>query len=235
MLNALLGIDRAIVTAIPGTTRDTLEESLSIRGILCRITDTAGLRENSPDPVEEIGIERSKETIEQSELVIWMLDASTADQHQADIERAVRTVPEHIPTIICWNKTDLLTEQEQNALPEIPGRFEVIKISAANGDGLEELAQTVENLVWQKTDQRESDCAIAERHEVLLQEALVNITQACMEIQNAAWELAASCLHQALFHLGTVTGEDVQPDLLDNIFSKFCFNVFCFKPFHFDV
>ena len=122
----------------------------------------------------------------------------------------------------CWNKTDLLSPEMLASLPALPQQFHPIRISAVTGDGLESLADTIENLVWKKTDSTENDCAIAERHEVLLQNASEQISQAGIEIQRQAWELGASCLHQALFNLGTITGEDVQPDLLDHIFSKFC-------------
>ncbi len=222
LLNALLGFDRAIVTEVPGTTRDTLEENLTIHGILCKITDTAGLRENSSDLVEGMGIVRTKESIQSAEIVLWLLDASRPDSYKEDLDRLKRELPEGMPCIVCWNKTDLLSDRQLADLPEVPNSLNSVKISALNGTGLNELSDQIEQLVWRRADHSESDCAIAERHEKLLKEAAVRLEQAESEIKRLAWELAASCLHEAVFSLGTITGENVQPDILDEIFSRFC-------------
>lgn len=216
LMNLILGYDRAIVTAIPGTTRDTLEETAEIRGILFRLTDTAGLRDDASDPVENAGIERSKDSLRNAEIVLWLMDAARAiGPQRGELER---TLP-GVPALLCLNKIDLLPAG--TPIPALPGE-KMTAISARTGDGLENLFDALAETVGLSAGERETDCAVSGRHETLLRQALEALDGVGPELEQEAWELAASRLRTALFALGTVTGETAEPDVLDQIFSRFC-------------
>lgn len=219
LLNALLGFDRAIVTEIPGTTRDTLEEFISLRDIPVRLTDTAGLRESALDPVEKIGIRRSLDSLRNAGFIFWVLDASTPEA----AEESARHLAEHHPAggtlIALWNKTDLPTSPEH--LPELPDPS--IRISAVKGTGLDTLLDRFADLVWQRTPDRESSgCEVSARHAELLGQAFDLLTRSIEEVNRESWELAAFSVREALAALGSITGETIAPDILDEIFSRFC-------------
>ena len=219
LLNALLGYDRAIVTATPGTTRDTLEESAAFRGIPVRLTDTAGLREHSDDPIETLGIARSRDSMRAAELIFWVMDASTPDVARAALDEMKSQCSGTRNLIAVWNKLDLNPDPAQ--IPP-PGDIPSVRISAMTGAGLDDLLDMFENLVWNKNESAENECEVSARHAELLESARDELEQAASEISQEFWELAASCLHAALAALGGVTGEEANPDMLDEIFSRFC-------------
>lgn len=221
LLNALLGFDRAIVTEIPGTTRDTLEEFVSIRNIPVRLTDTAGLRESASDPVEKLGIRRSLDSLEDAAFIFWVLDASTAETAQESARYLLENRPKKGILLALWNKTDLDTVPEK--LPEFPPEIPVLKISAATGSGLDGLTEKFAELVWKSApDMTTTECEISARHADLLRQSLSSLEQAKEETLRESWELAAFCLREALNLTGSITGETVSPDILDEIFSRFC-------------
>lgn len=213
LLNRILGYDRAIVTDIPGTTRDTVEENAVIRGIHFRLTDTAGVRDDAADQVEAYGIERSRESLRSAEVVIWLYDLM--QDHEAQLKEMNKLLASsecHAKIIHCWNKKDLA--EKSGIYP--------CEISAETGEGVETLYDALANAVFAESGDRETESAIAQRHEKLLKEALSQLEAAVPELYEEAWELAAVHIREAIYDLGTITGENAAPDVLDEIFSRFC-------------
>ena len=235
LLNRMLGYDRAIVTPIPGTTRDTLEESVSIGGIRFRVTDTAGLHEaGEADPVEAMGMERSQQSLGTADIVLWLLDASApGESFFAQFEamnRAKNTVRgKFIP---CWNKMDgaaLSAEELDRAYSFEKTTNETSKpvfehISARTGDSLDELFRRLEETAWDglPPSAQSGDAVVSERHAALLEQAANHLDAACECVQAETWELAGSSLRTAAELIGCITGETATPDILDEIFSRFC-------------
>ncbi len=235
LLNRMLGYDRAIVTPIPGTTRDTLEESVSIGGIRFRVTDTAGLHEaGEADPVEAMGMERSQQSLGAADIVLWLLDASAPaetfpSQFEA-MERARSAVRgKFIP---CWNKMDgaamspdELDRMDVDAGTNTDEKQTVFEhISARTGDGIDLLFRRLEETAWDgmPPSVQSGDAVVSERHAALLEQAAVHLDAACECVQAGSWELAGSSLRTAAELIGCITGETATPDILDEIFSRFC-------------
>ncbi|MBR7143600.1 MAG: tRNA uridine-5-carboxymethylaminomethyl(34) synthesis GTPase MnmE [Lentisphaeria bacterium] len=218
LLNALLGIDRAIVSSIPGTTRDTLEERAVLRNIPVEITDTAGLRD-ADDEIEALGIQRAKDAMKQSQIVFYLLDASSDDLDSELKEFASNRQWNNQQLIAVWNKIDLAKERILPEIADVP----CVKISARTGENLETLLDLFEKLVWQD-DGNGSDTpeAVNARHLSLLQAAENALKPVAAEILAGNWELASANLRSALLESGRIVGETVEPDLLDEIFSRFC-------------
>jgi tRNA modification GTPase len=237
LLNRMLGYERAIVTSIPGTTRDTLEESVSIGGISFRVTDTAGLREaEQADPVEAMGMERSQQSLGAADIVLWLLDASAPPESfpaqfesMGRVRNAVRG--KFIP---CWNKMDsaIIPPDELDracATGKTDGDgkgsglvFE--HISARTGDGFDRLFRRLEETAWDGLPPavQSGAAVVSERHAALLEQASGHLDAACECVRNASWELAGSSLRTAAELIGCITGETASPDVLDEIFSRFC-------------
>ena len=221
LLNLLLGYDRAIVTELPGTTRDTLEEYATIRGIPVKMIDTAGIRE-ADNLIEGIGIERSFASLDQAQVIIWLMDAS------ADLPEEFAIMREHTGerynVISLWNKIDLLTKDV--LLPGIDDAKQsiipVLKLSVEKSKGIEEFLDAIENCVWRGQHHGDSEMAVSSRHAALLDNALKQLLGTDENITLEEWELVAVDLRGAIFALGTITGEDADPDVLDDIFSRFC-------------
>ena len=238
LLNRMLGYDRAIVTPIPGTTRDTLEESVSVGGIRFRVTDTAGLREaGEADPVEAMGMERSQQSLGAADIVLWLLDASAPAESFPDQFEALKRAKKNVrgKLIPCWNKMDdaVLSPDEldlacpsENALAEnAAGKRPVFEhISARTGDGLDSLFHRLEETAWDGLPPaaQSGDAVVSERHAALLEQAAVHLDAACECVQAGSWELAGSSLRTAAELIGCITGETATPDVLDEIFSRFC-------------
>lgn len=216
LLNALLQEDRAIVSDVPGTTRDTVEETISLGGVLFRFIDTAGIR-HTQDKVEQLGIERSYKKATEASIVVLLADAATwsegAFRTQADmLRKRIGPAPAIIPVM---NKRDLL----QGA----PGHGTTLYISARNGDGLEELKQRFLDHV-RALNGAESDIVVTNvRHVEALTHARAALLAATNGVeQGLSGELLATDLRQAQHHLGSITGQITVDDLLGSIFSRFC-------------
>ncbi len=215
LLNLLLGRDRAIVSQIPGTTRDTIEESANLRNIPVRLTDTAGIRQ-ADDYLEKLGIDRSRDTIESAQIIIWLLDASEANP-DAEI-REMNTACRNLDRVIAvWNKTDLVPDRPLAHL-ELP----TAAISVTENTGIDRLLDIFEKMVWGRAHAEEPEVAVNARHQALLNEAIAALPEAMELIEAGQWELAATAMRQTVSALGGITGETVDPDILENIFSKFC-------------
>jgi len=218
LLNALLGYDRAIVTAIPGTTRDTVSENVTVGGVLLRLTDTAGIRE-SRDPVEQLGVDRSRTALAESELVLLVLDGS---RPLTEEDRAILRESAGRRAIALLNKSDLGTDTE--AERETRAAFEtVLPISARAGAGLDALAAAVGNLLAAPEGE-----AVGEVLTSLRQAEAVRRAEECVRGALEALRLgvtpdaALSDAELAMAALGEVTGRQVSEDIVNEIFSRFC-------------
>jgi tRNA modification GTPase len=215
LLNLLLGFDRAIVTKIPGTTRDTLEELAHIRGIPVKLSDTAGIRE-SDNLVESIGIERSKSSLEQSEIILWLLDGSSDNLEDECKDMLIHIKGYEDKTIAIWNKMD------NNSVPLPNLSIESASISVKEQHQIDNFLDLYETKTWERPHTDEPEMAINTRHADLLQKVIKTLPEAQLEIQDESWELTSVHLQLAISLLGEITGETASPDILDNIFSKFC-------------
>ncbi|MFM8765627.1 MAG: tRNA uridine-5-carboxymethylaminomethyl(34) synthesis GTPase MnmE [Spartobacteria bacterium] len=206
LLNRLLGMDRAIVSEIPGTTRDTIEESACLRGVLFRLTDTAGLRDTN-DPVEREGVARSTRAMDSADLVLHVFDASSESS----------PTPLHEREILVANKCDLL--------PADSSRFSnAIPVSSLTGQGFEALIDAMTNACGaHHISAGDSLAAINARHKALLEStAAALLAAADLVKKNAPPELAAVELRSALDALGRIVGATDTEDILGEIFSRFC-------------
>ena len=218
LLNTLLNEDRAIVSHIPGTTRDTIEEVLNINGINFRLIDTAGLRE-ATDTIEQIGVQRTMEKISQSALLIYVFDAEriTIEELNSDIASLQRP---NIPMLLVANKIDLLTEEQKVALPHTDSS---ILISAKEKQHIDELKNKVYYAAVKEKLNDDETLVTNIRHLEALQkteEALLRLLNGIDT--NITSDFLAMDIKQALHYLGEITGAVTTDDLLDNIFSKFC-------------
>ena len=222
LLNALLREQRAIVTAVPGTTRDILEESINLGGVALTIVDTAGIRETA-DEVEKIGVERAKTALEKADLILYVLDLSQEVNWE---DREILASIQDKPCILIGNKTDLVTDSQAyiakytNDLPSFP----LVTISLLEEQGLEVLELAIISLVFQgSVEVPQSAMVTTVRHK----DALKRTSLALEELLTAlaagyALDLLAIDLHAAVEALGEITGETVAADLAEEIFRNFC-------------
>jgi tRNA modification GTPase len=214
LLNALAGDDVAIVTAIAGTTRDTIKSRISINGLPVEVIDTAGLRETT-DEVERIGIERTRSAIRDADLAILLIDAASQGAAQ-DINALVAELPEALPRLIVHNKIDLLATETAQKIAN-----DIVRVSAKTGAGLNELRSAITAKVGY--DYKEEGSFIArERHLNALHRALEHVNVAEQHLTHIALELFAEELRLSHNALGEITGEFTADDLLGEIFSRFC-------------
>jgi tRNA modification GTPase len=220
LLNALSRTNRAIVTDIPGTTRDILEEQINLRGIPLNIIDTAGIRETE-DVVEKIGVERSREALEQAELVLFVVDASRPLQ---ETDRELLAAVQAYPTIIILNKLDLPRQVDLEELRSLAGDKRIVETSVATGAGLEMLEAAVEELFLSGgIEGNESTYVSNARHVALLEKAKREMEEALDSARmGLTLDLVAVDVRNCWMTLGEVIGEAVADDLLDQIFSQFC-------------
>ena len=220
LLNLLSGEERAIVTDIAGTTRDVLEEQVILDGIPLRIMDTAGLRETG-DVIEQIGVERARERAEEADLILYLLDG-TRPVTEED-RKNLRTL-EGKRVILIRNKTDLEQEAEDRAIRALLPDAPYIPMSAARGDGREELAGTIRDLFLGGKIRTGEEVYITNlRHKEALSDALNSLMLTRQAIADGMPEdLYTVDLMDAYAALGRIIGEDVDEDLIDEIFSQFC-------------
>jgi len=220
LLNLLLKENRAIVTEIPGTTRDIIEEYLNVGGIPIRLIDTAGIRE-SVDIVERLGVERTKSAIIDSDLVILVLDASNKlsgdDNDIIDLIKSKKV-------IAVLNKIDLGLDIEDQYLYDLFGADNVIKMSVKNRMGLDKLEERIKGLVFHgKLNVSKNNLVTGIRHKRLLEKALESIKGAVLSIENQIpVDLISVDIKEAWTSLGAITGDTVGEDIVNEIFSKFC-------------
>jgi tRNA modification GTPase len=213
LLNRMSGEDAALVSEIPGTTRDVIRQAIQIRGVPLHIMDTAGLRE-SQDTVENMGITRTRQALHRADLILLLLDASQGMTDQD--ETILADLPVDIPRLLVFNKVDLLRERIlTNSEMQDPFVF----VSAITSEGLEELTvKLLEMVGWR--DQESGSFMARERHLRALARAQTHLDQAHAVLANA--ELFAEELRLAQRSLNEITGEFTSDDLLGEIFSRFC-------------
>ncbi|WP_207430563.1 tRNA uridine-5-carboxymethylaminomethyl(34) synthesis GTPase MnmE [Sabulibacter ruber] len=219
LLNALLNEEKAIVSDIPGTTRDVIEDEAIINGIRFRFIDTAGLRETQ-DTVEAIGVARTKEQLQKAALVLYLFDLSSTSPEELQEEISVLNLPE-VPSLFIGNKRDLATAEQLTAFENLENS---VFISAGTKDGLEELKQVLLEQVHANEAMTGDRTIVTNlRHFQSLQktsDALQEVLRGLDGGLTGDW-LAAD-IRRCLFYLGEITGEITTDDLLDNIFTKFC-------------
>lgn len=220
LLNAILREDRAIVTEYEGTTRDTIEEFVTINGIPLKLIDTAGIR-NARDEVEKIGIAKSREIANSADLVIAIFDASK-ELEKEDIE--ILELAKNKKSIIILNKMDLEPKISDNdkKLREVSDY--IIKISALNNMGLDKLYEEITNLFHLNEINLDNDVVITNiRHKNLITKAIESVkkTKENME-KGIPLDMIAIFIKDILESLGSITGEIVTDDIIDEIFAKFC-------------
>ncbi|OSZ82667.1 tRNA uridine-5-carboxymethylaminomethyl(34) synthesis GTPase MnmE [Chitinophagaceae bacterium IBVUCB1] len=213
LLNALLNEERAIVSDIAGTTRDTIEETLNVNGILFRLIDTAGIREHTSDVIESIGVQRSIDTMKRADVVVYLYDVNNTTGEEI-AEQAALFKQENMNYLLVANKTDAYFGNKQNG---------TIYISAKNKENVNALKQALYDKVITGDINTESTIITNARHYASLQEVLKSITdiQAGLDTHIAS-DLIALDIRRCLFYLGEITGEVTTEDKLDYIFSKFC-------------
>ena len=220
LLNAILKEDRAIVTQYEGTTRDTIEEFVTVNGIPLKLVDTAGIRK-AEDEVEKIGIEKSREEIKDADLVIAIFDASE-DLTKEDIE--ILKLIKGKKAIIVLNKNDLeqKIDEKNEKLKEISNS--IIKISALNKTGIEDIYNEISKLFDLNEINLDQEIVITNvRQKNLINKAIENVKKAKETLkQKMPLDIIAIFIKDILEDLGSITGEIVTDDIIDEIFSKFC-------------
>jgi tRNA modification GTPase len=221
LLNQLLGEERAIVSDIAGTTRDVIEETLNIDGILFRLIDTAGIRDglsdSDNDKIEAIGIERSKQKIQQAQLVLVLADATRSDvQEVAHWAGEIQANNPDKHVLLVLNKTDV---QQVTSTENVPS----LSLSALTGEGISELSTWMVEQITQGVDIQQEVIVTNARHVEELQKTATALQAASEGLENGmTGDFIAMDIRQGMYHLGNITGDISTDDLLGNIFSKFC-------------
>ena len=214
LLNAVLGYDRAIVTNIPGTTRDTIEEKLRLGGVLLRLTDTAGLRETD-DEIERLGVMRSHEAMENAELVIAVIDGS--GEVTAEDEEIIRCAEKAPHAVVAVSKSDL---GKIAVLPETT--LPVVELSSMTGEGLEKLAEVIKKL-FPMPDAPAGEILTNARQAEAVDRALAALTAAYDALlQGCTPDIVLTEAEGAMSALGELSGKTVREDVTNRIFERFC-------------
>ncbi len=221
LLNALLNEERAIVSDIAGTTRDTVEDELVIEGIRYRFIDTAGIRKTE-DTIESLGIERTMQKTEQADVVLLLFDASTYDCERLKSEirnLEIRNKNIERNLILVANKSDKTDKNIEEKFSD----FDIISISAKEKTGIKELTQKLTDFVNLSALEEDQIIVTNTRHIEALRNAKTSLLEVIEGFENQVpGDLVAIDIRKSLFHLGEITGEITTDDLLGNIFSKFC-------------
>lgn len=219
LLNALLNEERAIVSDIAGTTRDTIEETLNINGVLFRLIDTAGIRQHSTDVIENMGMQRSRDVMKRADIVISLFDVR--DTRMGEVATEMTNYEnDSIKYLLVGNKVDEI------GMEEATGKFgglPVLFISAKQKENIHELKTSLYNLIVDGQVKQEGSIVTNARHYSALQEVLKSLKDVKQGMdQNLPGDLIALDIRRSLHYLGDITGEVTTEDKLDYIFSKFC-------------
>ena len=216
LLNALLREKRAIVTDIAGTTRDIIEEYINLDGVPVKIIDTAGIRETE-DVVEKIGVERSREKLEEADLILLVMDSSR------EISEEDKEIIEQVKgkkTVLILNKIDLEQKLDEKYIKDFEN---IIRISAKEEIGLDELKQNIKDLFFSGSIETESLIISNSRHKQALIRALENAEEALVRVQrNEYLDLVSIYVMSSLKALNEITGNELEEDLVNKIFGDFC-------------
>lgn len=220
LMNSLLRETRAIVTEIPGTTRDTIEEAISIRNIPVYLVDTAGIRETS-DEVEKLGIERSKAAFNEADFIIFIMDGSSAI---SDEDREIAAYLDGRNSVVLINKNDLERGFTNDDVRELVNDTVIIETSLINNEGIEKIENHIEELVYGgELSQHESTMVNNVRHIELLQQSRDSLRDAMnMTLAREALDFIEVDVRNAYELLGEITGETVSDDIINEVFARFC-------------
>ena len=224
LLNVLLNEERAIVSDIAGTTRDTIEDTVVIDGIQFRFIDTAGIRVTS-DAIETMGIERAFSKVKDASIVLCMVNISKDDKEaiEDEVGNISMRLKEGQRLIIVANKVDLASEKDLHKLDGFKEKYSLVKLSAKEGSGIEELKKDL--VAYVKEDPASSQQVIVSnaRHYEALKRAENSLLAVKEGLENeVSSDLVAMDIRQGIYYLGEITGQISTDDLLGNIFSKFC-------------
>ena len=216
LLNILLNEERAIVSSIAGTTRDTIEEVININGILFRLIDTAGIRADSGDVIENFGIEKSLKKMRSADIVLYIFDVQTETEDDVSVQQSIFE-DEHLTYMLVGNKTDANSKEVQYT------NRDILFISAKNNNGIDALKQAIFTATVQENNYAENNIITNARHLASLKNIALSLAaiKAGLDLQ-VTGDLLSSDLRTALYELGEITGEVTNEDKLDFIFSKFC-------------
>lgn len=220
LLNALLRENRAIVTDVPGTTRDIIEEYINIDGIPLKIIDTAGIRDTS-DTVERIGVDRARSAVDGADLIIAIFDMS---RDLTDDDKEILELTKDKESIILLNKADLNQRFDKEYFKDYADDKEILTTSIANDLGIDKLENTIKDMFYSGEVEVSSDIVINNvRHKNQLEKALANIESFIKDIDaNIPVDCLDVDLRSCWDNLGEISGETVMEDVLDKIFSEFC-------------
>ena len=220
LLNAVLGENRAIVTDIPGTTRDIIEEYVNIDGIPLRIIDTAGIRDTE-DIVEQIGVDRAKESVEKADLIIAIFDASK--ELSVEDYKIIELIKDK-KSLVLLNKTDLPIKYNESQLKKLINNKEIITTSIISGLGVDVLEKSIKSMFYSGEIEIYSDTIVTNiRHKNQLIKALENISHVIEDIRsNIPIDCIEVDLKNCWENLGEISGDTIGEDILDKIFSEFC-------------
>lgn len=213
LMNSLLRHQRALVSPVPGTTRDSIEEALDLGGIMVTLVDTAGLTE-SQDEVERMGVQLAQRWVSRAEVLMVVLDASEG-LVESDLEILHQARDQE--GLVVWNKMDAATRET----PAVPSRWPVVEVSALEGWGLDQLRKALGDIVGESSD-REPPVVSSLRHKEALERALGSVISVLEYGSHTPPELAAVDLRNALGAVGEISGISVQEAILDRVFSTFC-------------
>lgn len=224
LLNTLLNEERAIVSEIAGTTRDTIEETMNIRGVIFRLIDTAGIREHSDDVIENLGIDRSRKNAQEADIILYLLDLSSLD---TDPEQPFLNFPwlEQFAekTIVVFTKFDQWQEDMSARGILIDPDFTKNMIAAKTGFGVEQLKDIIYQRSVSESIDTEATIVTNTRHYEALQQVQQSLKDITTGLNNhLTGDLLALDIRRSLYYLGEITGEVTNEDKLDYIFSKFC-------------
>lgn len=227
LLNVLLNEDKAIVSDIHGTTRDVIEDTVNIGGITFRFIDTAGIRETN-DTIENLGIERTFQKLDQAEIILWMIDATDVTSQIKGLSKKILPRCEKKHLILVFNKSDLIREEQKEAISSLSSNFPKkditsIFISARQRLGTDELQQMLIEAAHLPTITQNDIIVTNARH----YEALTHALEAIHRVQegleaNISGDFLAQDIRECIFHLSDIAGEVTNDMVLKNIFQKFC-------------
>ncbi len=219
LLNLLLGEERAIVTDIEGTTRDTLEENINLNGLSLKIIDTAGIR-NTEDKVEQIGVNKAKEIAANADLIIYVIDGSRKiDENDLEIINLIRDKQ----SIVLLNKSDIEMNADLENVDNL-SKDDIIEFSAKEGIGMEQLEDRIRGMFYSgKVSYNDQIYITNARHKEALENSYNSLLKVKDSVENMMPEDFYSIdLMDAYEQLGLIIGESVEDDLVNEIFSKFC-------------
>lgn len=220
LLNSMLKEERAIVTDIAGTTRDIIEEQISIEGIPFKVIDTAGIRD-AKDKIEQIGIEKSKKAANEADVILAVFDSSVPLN---DEDREILNLLKHKKSIIVLNKTDLkqIVNNECKEIQDV--NTEVINISLKNNEGLEKIYESLVKMFNLNQINLDNEITITNiRHQELINKAIESTRMALNDLNNSMpIDIISINIKEILEHLGEITGDNVSEDIIKSIFAKFC-------------